>query len=184
MFEHVPCWMEYRIACLLVRLGRIQEASTRFRSVTQRCPDHLNAHNDLAWCLSQIESYEEAIPHRDALKLGDQSGEPKARLARASADQRRPEEALRLLEDALVRDQSGCWLLVGKSGTLLQLDRPDDALAVARLAVEMHRTWKTLAAWSLTGDQNARDARVVAAIGHTEMITRGNGAMITRGKRG
>jgi tetratricopeptide (TPR) repeat protein len=128
------------LGAALGQLGHWREAAECHRKALSIKPSAAHARN-LGITLHQLEQYSSAeIAFRKAIALGNESAELKARLAEVVRDQglARAEEALEIIEEALAQDPLDGGALVVKSGTLLVLDRPGDALAVARLAVEAH----------------------------------------------
>jgi protein O-GlcNAc transferase len=119
-------------------LGHWRDAVEWHRKAMALDPNTIHACN-LGVALSELEEPEAAEgAFREAMKLGDTSAEVKAHLALAISDQGRWDEALRVVEEVLVQDPSDAQALVVKSGTLLQLNRGEDALAAARLAIDAH----------------------------------------------
>jgi tetratricopeptide (TPR) repeat protein len=128
------------LGAALSLLGHWREATECHRKALSIKPSATHARN-LGITLYQLEQYSPAeIAFRKAMALGNESAELKARLAEVVRDQglTRAEEALEIIEEALAQEPLDGGALVVKSGTFLVLNRPQDALAVAKLAVQAH----------------------------------------------
>jgi protein O-GlcNAc transferase len=140
------------LGATLGRLGHWRDAVEWHRKAMALLPNKIHAYN-LGVALYELNELTEAeSAFREALRLGDTSGELIFRLLRTLSDQGRSEEGLPIVEHVLANDPSHAWALIMKSETLVGLNCPHDALAVARLAVQAHPDMKeargTLA-WAL-----------------------------------
>ncbi len=128
---------ELGLGYVLKAQGQVAQATQFFEAAVCKHPDQAAAHAGLGYLYQSQNRPEEALAcYQTAVRLAPQSALAHYNLATALRNLGRPAEALESFETSLRLDPTSADALVGQSGTCLELQQIDAAVAAARAAVE------------------------------------------------
>ncbi|MCP4594690.1 MAG: sulfatase-like hydrolase/transferase [bacterium] len=142
-----------RLAMLLRKAKRFEEAAAEFKMLIGVQPDNALAHHRLGTILGELGRLEEGLVHlREAAEAMPDYPEAHAYLALALLDQGKPEQALGYFETAVTLDPTNDETRIGLGEALVQQGRFAEAMEILRAGLVLRPDSMMLAnnlAWYL-----------------------------------